>query len=194
MNPNLMNALKAAGAVAGAGALGFGAYKAVQSFKTKPEDTTQDSSEGSQDAISQSTQEAAPEASSTSTFEQFEAVQLESYPGFISGAFPNLQIREGTAFEIDNISFMLIEGTDTKFDDNPRPQAILFRLDGGQFKMVSSVTISGNQDAGYTASYGNPIPSQVNIGYQNGGAVQAFKGSGKDEPITNFANDFVIAQ
>lgn len=189
MNPNLMNALKAAGAVAGAGALGFGAYKAVQSFKAKPED-----SQESQDTIAQSTQEAAPEASITPVFEQVEAVQLESYPEFLSGAFPNLQIREGTAFEIESINYMLIEGTVTKFDDNPRPQAILFHLDGGQFKMVSSVTISGNQDAGFTASYGNPIPSHVNIGYQNGGSVQAFKGSGKDEPITNFNNDFVIAK
>jgi hypothetical protein len=189
MNPNLMNALKAAGAVAGAGALGFGAYKAVQSFTAKPQDSQQP-----QDAIAQSTPEAASQESVTSAFEQIDATQLESYPEFLSSAFPNLQIREGTVFELQSINYMLIEGTDTKFDDNPRPQAILFHLNGDKFEMVSSVTISGNQEAGYTASYGNPTPSHVNIGYQNGGAVQAFKGSGKDEAISNFNNDFVIAQ
>jgi hypothetical protein len=188
MNANIMTALKAAGAVTGVAVAGFGAYKAVEHFKAKP---STDSQIDQADTIAPSIVENT-NGSEASNYQKINATALSQYPGFLASTFPNLQIREGCVFELGNKDYLLIEGTDVKFDDNHRPQAILFILDEevGNFKMISSVTVSGD-----TVSYNHNDPgSKVYIGYLNAGNVKSFSGSGKDEPIPNFKNDFVVAQ
>jgi hypothetical protein len=184
MNDKVMNALKMAGAAAGVGIAGFGAYKAVEHFKGQPAQATPSPE------IEANAEVPADATPDTPDFQELNAAQLTEYPQFIAPTFPNLEIREGSVFELGGMDYMLIEGTDIKFESNPRPQAILFVLDGTDYRMISSVTINGDK-----VSYnhkGDTYP--VYIGYLNGGNVQSFKGSGSDEAIANFNDDFVIAQ
>jgi hypothetical protein len=185
MNPNVLNALKIAGAAAGVGIAGFGVHKAVEHFKGNQE--AQDTETPEAQAIAEVPSDSPTEAPS---FQELSATQLTEYPQFVGSAFPNLEIREGSVFELDGKDYMLIEGTDTKFEDTPRPQAILFVLDDSNYRMISSVTVKGDK-----VSYGHKDDScPVYIGYLNGGNVQSFKGSSSDVTIENFSNDFVITQ
>ncbi len=185
MSFDAMNVLKAAGAAAGVGLVGFGAYKAVEHFKGQDNPEAEATTESTDSTDSSEAVEST--SAVTSEFQELTAQKLESYPEFVTASFPNLDIREGCVFELNGEDYILIEGTDTKFSDNLRPQAILFQLIDSNYKMISSVTISKDK-----VSYNQS--GSVSIGYLNNGAVQAFKGSGQNETINNFNNDFVIAQ
>lgn len=192
LNPNVGNVLKALGATAGAGILGFGAYKAVEHFKGGQEagnsdqavtsdNVTEDNSETSSEQVTSSDQASA-------SFTEINAVSLDEYPSYLTSAFPYLTIREGSVFDYESNNYMLIEGTDTKFDDNHRPQAILSILnEEGNYDMVSSVTVSGDK-VNYNHKNGN-----VYIATKNGDSIKAFSGQGNNEQLDNFNDDFVIA-
>ncbi|MGL4758093.1 MAG: hypothetical protein ACRCXZ_02065 [Patescibacteria group bacterium] len=183
LNPTAVNVLKGLGVAGATAAAGFGAYKAYEHFSGKGQE---------EPATDQATlPEGSPvtdESGPNPDFQELSAIQLDSYPDFIANSFPNLQIREGTAFDYQGSSYILIEGNDTKMETG-RPQAILFMLDGGAYRMVSSVTVLND-----TVSYNHRDSNvKVYIGTKQQDTVKAFTGSGTNEPLSNFENDFVVA-
>jgi hypothetical protein len=174
MNPMVINVLKGAGAALATGVVGVTAYKAVQHF-TGNKDSTDSGS-----VVTETVQSTPQETT-------LEVQKLTEYPSFVTSAFPNLEIREAEVFQNNGIDFLLVEGTDNKMS-TPRPQAILFKLDGNMYKMIQSVTVTEDK-----VSYSTREDLGVNIAYENNGNVQSFTGSGSDQPIPNFNNDFVLA-
>ena len=190
IQPNALNVLKGLGAVAGVGIAGFGAYKAVEHFKSQNEASqpTEDATQADNAEVTTVSEATSDNTSSVpSTMTAIDAVALETYPEYLSTTFPKLEIREGSIFDYDGKNYMLIEGVDVKFEDNPRQQAILSVLANDAYHMVASATVSGDK-----ISY-NHKEGSVYIGVKQGDTVKSFSGQGSNEQIDNFDNDFVIA-